>query len=92
MNCVDVGGQIHTLAVLLPGKEALVPTDRRFGGCEPVWTSLKRKTSCCCNKLNPDSFVTIRKMCVGLSLSLSIGFVMTYLGSTDGLLLGLSTI
>jgi len=27
MNCVDVSGQSHTLAALLPGKEALVPTD-----------------------------------------------------------------
>jgi hypothetical protein len=47
---------------------------RMLGGCELVWTSVKRKSCCCFKESNPDFLATIRKMCVGLSLSLGVGF------------------
>jgi hypothetical protein len=43
---MEVSGQLHALAALLPGKEPMVPTEQEAGWApEPVWTWCEEKDS-----------------------------------------------
>jgi hypothetical protein len=51
---MEVSGQLHTPATLLPGKQPLVHTGQEAGWFpEPVWTIWRRKKFCPCGTRNP---------------------------------------
>jgi len=47
-DCVEVNGKLHDLAVLVLGKQSVVPLEWGPGGFQSLDISEKRKTSCCC--------------------------------------------
>jgi hypothetical protein len=51
---MEVSGELHALAALLPVKDLLVPIGVEAGWArEPVWTLWRRKQSCPCRESNP---------------------------------------